>query len=327
MMIPDGKNSFPKLLGDEKETMAKKKGKQVLIADSKETQNLIMGNGFKERQGSGKAQLQSRHVNFHKQIKGVWKKQQQKPKKDNNPSKETVAVFGKEAEPVLERGNIEKENSILILENGEHSGTVNSNDNGKGNPHKESVPIQDFENPSFPNTNLVVEIEEHVEQNGCDLPKASTDDQVQQNGDVPMTPLLVNKYAELDPFPSLIVNLPFPSKAVQHPTSREMPNCQHPSLDSTFLVEHQYACQEGTLIVMDDECGLHRTTEPPDRGFYSEDELTSRGDEGLVSDTQELESDTEQRQELSGVGNMVADSLANQGALTKVSSTYSSPDT
>ncbi|CAK9138479.1 unnamed protein product [Ilex paraguariensis] len=191
MMIPDGKNSFPELAGDEKETMAKKKGKHVLIADLEGTQNLIMGNGFKERQ----------------------------------------------------------------------------------------------------------------EQNGCDLPKASTDDQAQQNGDVraPIIlddPSLVNKYAELDPLPSLIIDLPFSSKFVQHPTSKEMPNCQHPSLDSTFLVEHQYAFQEGTLIVMDDECGLHRTMEPPDRGFYSEDELTSRGDEGVVSDTQELESDAEQRQEL-----------------------------
>ncbi|CAK9182626.1 unnamed protein product [Ilex paraguariensis] len=53
---------------------------------------------------------------------------------------------------------------------------------------------------------------------------------------------------------------------------------------------------------MDDECGLHHTTEPLDKGFYSEDELTSRGDEGGVNDSQELDSDTEQRQELSEVG-------------------------
>ncbi|CAK9155879.1 unnamed protein product [Ilex paraguariensis] len=259
--------------------MAKKKGKQILIADSKGTHNLIIGNVFKERQGNGEAQLQSRHVHFHKQIKGGWK--QQKLKKDNNPGKETVAVFGKEAEPVLERGNIEKENSILILENGEHS-----------------------------------------EQNGCDLPKASTDDQAQQKGDVPAPiilddPSLVNKYAELDPLLSLIVDLPFSSKAVQHPTLREMPNCQHPYLDSTFLVEHQYACQEGTLIVMNDECGLHRTTEPPDRGFYSEDELTSRGDERVVSDTQELESNAEQRQELFRV-DMVTRSRSSKISQSKI---------
>ncbi|CAK9135235.1 unnamed protein product [Ilex paraguariensis] len=136
------------------------------------------------------------------------------------------------------------------------------------------------------------------------------------------------------------------------------------SMDSTFLVEHQYDCHEGALIIMDDERGLHRTTEPPDKGFYSEDELNSRGDEKVFNNSQELDSDADQRQEFSGVvdmvkdnsqaswkfwsivhqirsilnsldfqiqhsyreGNTIADSLANQGVLARTSSTFSSSD-
>ena len=69
----------------------------------------------------------------------------------------------------------------MILERGDHSGKDNLGDNGNENPHKESVPTQDFENPLSPNSNFVMENEEQADQNDCALPNSSLQDHDQQN--------------------------------------------------------------------------------------------------------------------------------------------------
>ncbi|CAK9146548.1 unnamed protein product [Ilex paraguariensis] len=41
---------------------------------------------------------------------------------------------------------------------------------------------------------------------------------------------------------------------------------------STFLLEHQFVCKEGSSVCMDDEMGLVCNKEPLDKGFYSDND-------------------------------------------------------
>ncbi|CAK9185279.1 unnamed protein product [Ilex paraguariensis] len=46
------------------------------------------------------------------------------------------------------------------------------------------------------------------------------------------------------------------------------------SWDSTFLIDHNFACIEGSKMTLDDDRGFQITKEYPDKGFYSEGELS-----------------------------------------------------
>ncbi|CAK9134595.1 unnamed protein product [Ilex paraguariensis] len=45
--------------------------------------------------------------------------------------------------------------------------------------------------------------------------------------------------------------------------------------DSTFLVDHEYDCAGNSGSAMNDDRGLHCTKEPPDKGFHSDNEVTT----------------------------------------------------
>ncbi|CAK9170954.1 unnamed protein product [Ilex paraguariensis] len=114
-LVPDGKNPIPELVEGEKETLIKKKGKQVLMAEKEGRQILSLGSGFRKH-------LDINGVQKGIQFKEVWKPQY-KRKDTAEKGKELEEGLAKSLEyPAVEIVGITSKETTVNLETGDPSG-------------------------------------------------------------------------------------------------------------------------------------------------------------------------------------------------------------
>ncbi|CAK9162751.1 unnamed protein product [Ilex paraguariensis] len=96
--------------------------------------------------------------------------------------------------------------------------------------------------------------------------------------------LVINDFSQAKEFPNeKIPAADIGETLVENPMEPlEPPTCTYPmeglcqwkeQCFSTFLVEHHYTYREGGEVSLDDERGLARSKESPDKGFYSDNDI------------------------------------------------------